>query len=188
MIALKQLHAHPANANRIPAELFAKLVAHIREWGDYPPLIVRAHPEIPGEYQILDGHHRAEALRKLNRASVNCEIWDVDDERATMLLLTLNRLHGEDDPRRRGALFQELMRTRPLNEVVKLVPDDAERIERLMQLLDEPLALPQPASIDAMPEAVTFFLVPAQRRRVLDRLATFARDRSEALLAALQLT
>jgi ParB-like chromosome segregation protein Spo0J len=188
LIALKHLHAHAGNANRMPAELFAKLVSHIKRWGDYPPLIVRAHPDIADEYQILDGHHRAEALRELGESFANCEVWDADDERATLLLLTLNRLHGEDDPQKRGALFAELARTVALEEVAKLVPDDAERLSQLMRLTCEPVAMPQPVALEQMPEAVTFFLLPAQRRKVLDRLASFSRDRNEALLTALQVT
>jgi hypothetical protein len=187
LIALNHLHAHPANANRMPAELFAKLTDHIKRWGDYPPLIVRPHPEIHGEYQILDGHHRAEALRQLNESFANCEIWDVTDERATLLLLTLNRLHGEDDPQKRGALFEELSRTAAMEDIVKLVPDDVDRITQLIQLTQPPLPAPEPVSLEAMPEAVTFFLLPAQRRKLVDRLSQYSRDRNEALMAALRL-
>jgi hypothetical protein len=187
LIALQHLHAHPANANRMPSDLFKKLVAHIKQWGDYPPLIVRPHPRLHGEYEILDGHHRAEALRQLGEAFANCEIWNVSDERATLLLLTLNRLHGEDDPQKRGKLFEELARTTDIEDIVKLVPDDVDRITALVHLTQQPGPVADPVPLDHMPEPVTFFLFPAQRRRLLDHLSEYSSDRSEALLAALNL-
>src|SRR5690606_28692192 len=119
-IPLNNLEAHPDNANIMPAALLDKLVAHINETGNYPPIIVRpiegdpqAHP-LPGvgpRYQILDGHHRVLALQRLGRAEADCDIWNVDDKQAAMLLLTLNRLHGEDDPHKRGSLIARLQQS-----------------------------------------------------------------------------
>src|SRR5688572_1634847 len=40
-IPLDQLESHPDNANRMPPALLAKLRAHIKKSGEYPPLIVR---------------------------------------------------------------------------------------------------------------------------------------------------
>src|SRR5262245_40077038 len=109
MIALDQLDDHPENANRMTPDALAKLRLHISRTGNYPPLIVRRSPACADRHQILDGHHRAKALRELGHTSAQCAVWDVqDDRRAAMLLLTLNRLHGEDDPRRRGTLLAKL--------------------------------------------------------------------------------
>lgn len=187
IIALNHLHAHPANANRMADDTYGKLRTHIERWGEYPPLIVRPHPEIAGEFEILDGHHRARILRELNRTRAHCEVWNASDERATLLLLTLNRLHGEDDPQRRGALFQNLLQNASVHEVAKLVPEDGDRIAHLIQLTQVPLALPEPPPLHEFPQGLTFFLLPAQRKKVLDHLEKFMGDRSQALLAALQL-
>ena len=87
-LPLDALHAHPANANVMPPELLDKLVAHLRDTDRYPPIIVRPIPgaeplaashEPPGKYQILDGHHRAIALRRLARTHARCVVWDVDE-------------------------------------------------------------------------------------------------------------
>src|SRR5262245_57943732 len=124
IISFDHLDPHPGNANRMPAELFAKLKSHIQHTGDYPPLIVRRHPTQPDRFQILDGHHRADALRQLGYEQARCEIWEmVDDRRAEMLLLTLNRLHGEDDPRMRGLLLEDLARAVDIDELAALLPD-----------------------------------------------------------------
>ncbi|MBE3071108.1 MAG: ParB N-terminal domain-containing protein, partial [Planctomycetes bacterium] len=55
-------------------------------------------------YQILNGHHRAQALRELGHTHARCDVWEVDDAEARLLLATLNRLEGRDDPGLRARL------------------------------------------------------------------------------------
>lgn len=193
VLSLDHLDDHPLNANVMSAQAFAKLVKHIDTSGRCPPLIVRPHPREPsrdqGRFQILDGHHRARALRTLGFEEARCEIWDADDARATMLLLTLNRLHGEDDPRKRGQLLTDLALGMDLEQLTQWLPEDASHIEALIQLAQPPkepeLALPP--DVDAMPQAVTFFLAEPARKRLFEKLESVAPDRSAALVKLLQL-
>ncbi len=186
-LALERLHAHPENANRMPVPLLAKLIDHIRDTGDYPPIIVRRHPDRPDHYQILDGYHRAEALRSIGGDCAHCEIWEADDDRARLLLLTLNRLQGDDDPQLRGSLLGKLAQSIELKELASLLPDDLQRIQKLIELNEPPPPPADPPEVENMPHAVTFFLNAPQRRRLLSRLRDAARDRSEALVKLLEL-
>jgi ParB family chromosome partitioning protein len=186
-LALDSLDPHPDNANRMPLELQAKLGAHIRATGEYPPLIVRPHPSAPDRFQILGGHHRAIVLRELGYEHARCEIWTADDDRAALLLLTLNRLHGEDDPRKRGDLLARLNARIDLNDLARLLPDTAKEIRALMDLSQSPPPLAVPPKLEDMPYAVTFFLSRAQRDQLLDRLDEVNRDRSTALVQLLAL-
>lgn len=187
LIALNLLLPHPDNANRMSPRLMEKLVNHIREHGEYPPLIVRPHPQHAGHYQILDGHHRAEALRQLHHTAAQCEIWNVDDQRATVLLLTLNRLHGEDDPRKRGALIARLSESFDARALARMLPDDAKAISKLAALAAPPPPLASPPQLDQMPHAVTFFLTRPQRDRLMARLEAISRNPSAALVQLLEL-
>jgi hypothetical protein len=193
ILALDHLDDHPLNANVMPPDAMAKLTRHIEATGDYPPLIVRRHPQKDpadsGRFQILDGHHRARALRALGYEQARCEIWEADDQRAIMLLLTLNRLHGEDDPRRRGELLEHITATIAIPALTQWLPDDAERIDALLTLARpiEASDLAPPPDPDAMPQAVTFFFTEPQRRELFERLADVADDRSEALVKLLHL-
>jgi ParB-like chromosome segregation protein Spo0J len=231
LIPLSHLQAHPHNANVMPEALLAKLAAHIRETGRYPPLIVRPLHEPanspvatndadsgaeslehvlerdlhhrdaaagakqdapPVRYQILDGHHRALALRRLGHAHAQCEVWDgVHDQQAAILLLTLNRLRGEDDPFKRGALMAGLALERPRADLVRLLPDELARIDRLMALAKPALAeAPQPPGDDTVhqpPRSLTFFLDAAAYEQALGRLRQLDADRTRALLKALSI-
>src|SRR6185436_6735913 len=90
MIPLGDLVPHPLNSNVMPEDLREKLKAHIKRTGRYPYVIVRPHPEKNGEFQVLDGHHRVEVLRTLGHDAARCDIWNVDDREAKLLLATLN--------------------------------------------------------------------------------------------------
>ncbi len=189
LIPLDRLQAHPANANVMPEALLAKLEAHLRETGQCPHLIVR---ELPGDaagqtrYQILDGHHRALVLRRLGWPAAECDVWpDVDDRRAALLLLTLNRLHGEDDPHRRGDLLALLSRELDPQRMAELLPESSERIERLIALTQRPMESIEEPDIEALPQALTFFLSSEDRRAVLAALRGVGADRNRALVLAL---
>ena len=108
LIPIGDLVAHPLNSNVMPDDLRAKLKAHIKRTGRYPFLVIRPHPEEPGKYQVLDGHHRVEVLRTLGHTTVRCDVWNVDDREARLILATLNRLQGQDAPIKRAQLIHEL--------------------------------------------------------------------------------
>lgn len=178
-IELSRLHAHPKNSNVMPEPLLAKLVEHLRTTDRYPPLIVRTFGQ---DYQILDGHHRAEALRRLDATTAHCVVWDVDDDEALLLLATLNRLQGSDDPRKRGELVRMLSKDRSLGALQNLLP---ERREQLQKLMDVAAKLPSPRvprSLQDQPVSVQFFLLPDERARVEAKLREVGPTREAALV------
>ena len=65
LVPLDDLVAHPLNSNVMSEDLQAKLRTHIKRTGRYPFLVVRPHPDEPGKFQVLDGHHRVAILREL---------------------------------------------------------------------------------------------------------------------------
>jgi len=186
-IALDKLAAHPGNANRMPDALFNKLVAHIKDSGDYPPIIVRTIGDTPEQYQILDGHHRVKALAQLGYTEANCEVWQADDARATLLMLTLNRLEGSDDPVKRAALIAQLAADEELKSLEAKLPEDRTKIAKLLALCDVAPELAPPVPLESMPQAVTFFLTAPQRDALMARLHEVHTDRSVALVTLLNL-
>ena len=51
-VALARLHAHPANPNVMTEERRAVLAWQIGRNDRYPPLVVRPHPDRPGDYRF----------------------------------------------------------------------------------------------------------------------------------------
>jgi ParB/RepB/Spo0J family partition protein len=131
-IPLDELFAHPLNANRMSEERLSKLAQNIAQERQCPPLIVRPHPARPGAYQILDGHQRYTILKRLGAARAPCFVWPCDDKTALVLLSSLNRLQGEDVPERRADLLRELSAHVSVEELSRLLPEDAAQIDSML--------------------------------------------------------
>jgi len=178
-IPLRALEPHPENANRMPPHLAEKLRAHIERTGLYEPLVVRPLP-IRGRYQILNGHHRAEVLRQLGHTRARCDVWEVGDDEARLLLATLNRLEGRDDPTARARLVARLAEGRSTEELSRLLPEPPDAIERLRRLARPPPA-PLPAgAIEPLARPMTFFLADEQHALVTEALREVGRSDAPA--------
>ena len=179
-IPITCLREHPRNANAMSAEALRTLRRHIGRSGRYEPLVVRPlPPEGDGQpvYQVLNGHHRLRVLRELGYAEVCCEVWPVDDREALLLLATLNRLEGRDEPMKRASLLTALVGDgRDLGRLVELLPEDRATLDRALALAREPLPLPQlPERAPAVFEPMTFFLSAAELATAKEALAEAAR-------------
>jgi len=162
-IAVERLLEHPAGANRMSRLKYRRLFEHIRRSGRYEPIVVRPMLAQPGFYEILDGRHRVGVLRELGRREAACIVWAVDDDEALMLLATLNRLRGGDDPAKRGELLRGLARRLDERTLAARLPDSRAQIAHLMNP-DTSLA-PVPSQA-AAPECMVFFLDQAQKQAV----------------------
>jgi ParB family chromosome partitioning protein len=182
MVPLDDLLPHPLNSNVMPEDMQAKLRAHIKRTGRYPFLVVRPYPEESGKYQVLDGHHRVAILRELGHAEARCDVWNVDDREAKLLLATLNRLQGQDLPIRRAHLLHELLGEMSLDDLAGLLPETDKQIEELHALLEFPAEeiaaqLEEQAAQDekVLPRIMTFVVTPEQED-VIDRAVEMASD------------
>jgi ParB-like chromosome segregation protein Spo0J len=181
----------------MPDELREKLKAHIKRTGRYPFLVVRPHPEAAGKYQVLDGHHRLAVLRDLGHREARCDIWEVNDREAKLLLATLNRLEGSDVPARRAQLLHELLGEMSLDDLAGLLPETDKQIEELHALLEFPAeeiaALLEQEAEDAekvLPRVMSFVVTPEQEEAIEEAVelasdGTAGRDRKARGLANL---
>jgi ParB-like chromosome segregation protein Spo0J len=182
LVPLDDLVPHPLNANVMPEELREKLKAHIRRTGRYPFLVVRPHPEADGKFQVLDGHHRLAVLRDLGHREARCDVWEVKDREAKLLLATLNRLEGQDVPARRAQLLHELLGEMSLDDLAGLLPETDKQIEELHALLEFPAeeiaALLEQEAEDAekvLPRVMSFVVTPEQEE-VIEEAVELASD------------
>jgi len=135
-VPLDKLHPHPLNSNLMSEERLETLARNIEREERYPPPIARPHPKRPGQWQLLDGHQRVDALRRLGYDEALVYPWPCDDEMALLLLSTLNRLEGEDVPAKRAELLAELTALRPLEELALLLPESEAVIREMTALLE----------------------------------------------------
>jgi len=187
-IAIDRLCGHPANSNVMGSGLFKKLVGHLKETGRYPPVIVRPmEGGGSGVYQILDGHHRVEALKTLGRSVAQCVVWDVDEDESYVLLATLNTLKGEEDVRKRASLVGELSHRFDIDELAKKLPECVKDLEVLLSVKGPPPALRDPEPLEGLLEAVYFFLVRSDRDRLEGCLKRLGGAREQGLMRMVEM-
>lgn len=133
-IPIDKLFSHPENPNRMSKQAYEKLKRHIEGTHNYEPLIVRRHPEIEDGFEIINGHHRAQALRELGEGYADCIEWEVDDDQARILLATLNRLVGKDRLDAKISLIKNLSGKFDSRELAKILPDTKAVIEKLKSI------------------------------------------------------
>jgi ParB-like chromosome segregation protein Spo0J len=173
MVPLDDLVAHPLNSNVMSPELQEKLRVNIQRTGRYPFLIVRPHPDEPGKFQVLDGHHRVAILRDLGHREARVDIWLVDDREAKLLLATLNRLQGQDQPLRRAELIHELLGEMSVDDLAGLLPETDKQLEELHALLEFPadeiaqmLEEQAEEAEKVLPRVLTFVVSPDQEKLI----------------------
>lgn len=86
MDQLKEKANHPFQVK--DDEKLAALAENIREDGLHQPIIVR--PMADGFYEILAGHRRTMACRKIGRTKIEAIIVEADDERANRIMIATN--------------------------------------------------------------------------------------------------
>ncbi len=166
-IPLDKLIPHPENPNKMSKQAFEKLKRHIKQSHNYEPLIVRNHPETADNFQIINGHHRALALRQLGETFADCIIWNIDDDQARVFLATLNRLGGKDELSLKAELIKNLSEKFSSKELSKLLPDSKAAIERLKDITKLPA---MPEEKQAFLNTLVFFLNDEQIKIVDDAL------------------
>lgn len=194
IIALKLLDADPRNANVCDAETLDKLRANIQRTGFCPPLIVRPHPQKEGRFMILDGHHRKLVLERLKWKSVECQVWSVSEEDAQLALVTLNRLRGTDNLRKRAELIQSLSQSLNIEDLANLIPETPPEIENLLsslqfdfEALEVQLKAQQQAEQERLPVPFTCMLTPDNFALVEKALALMGEtERAGALVKLCQ--
>jgi len=188
LILLSKLTANPANPNRMSKTNFIRLVAHIERTGRYEPIVVRPHPRKRDKYEIINGHHRCEALRKLGHSNAQCIVWDVDQAEAELLLATLNRLAGRDDLHKRSELISKLagqFDPDKSGQLSRLLPESKKQIERLMELALKKKIVPKlTEQAKQLAIAVVFFLTDKQKGLLDEALAIAAKGSSAELSTA----
>jgi ParB/RepB/Spo0J family partition protein len=188
IIQLANLHADPRSANRMAPDRLEKLIENIRHTGKTQPLTVRSHPDEKDHYIIVDGHYRKIALEQLEKTEVSCDVWDITEEAAALLLATLNRLRGEDHPHKRAELFQELLVQYDQNRLSQLLPENTSEIDELLLLLKteemtaDKLRRQMEEEARSLPVLLNFVLAKSEAEKVEAVLKRFDEDLNLALV------
>jgi ParB/RepB/Spo0J family partition protein len=184
-IAVAKLAAHPDNPNRMSDGNFAKLVRNIERSGLYEPLLVRPDPNNAGHFQLIHGHSRLLALKKLGCEKADCIVRDIDDEQADILLATLNRLGGRDRLEQKLALLRRLNSKIKTTELSGVLPYNRGQLERLVSLTKPPtVRIPAILSAKWPANPMVFFVNDSQQEIISKALSQAAKGGVETTSAS----
>jgi len=102
-VSIARLRPWPENPRIMSEAEMAKLVRSIQSFGLVEPLVVRR-----ADRMVIGGHQRLEAAKALGMKTVPVVLVDVTESEAKALNLALNRISGEWDLPKLGALLDEL--------------------------------------------------------------------------------
>ena len=106
LLPIAKVHQAEWNANRMDADMEAKLGNSVRTFGLRLPLLVRT---ISDGFECIAGNMRLEVLRAEGVTEVPCIVADdLSEAQCKLLSLALNRLGGWDDLTAKAKLLQDL--------------------------------------------------------------------------------
>src|SRR5436190_674651 len=118
---------------------------------------------------------RVAVLRDLGHTEARCDVWQVDDREAKLLLATLNRLQGGDQPLRRAELVHELLGEMSMDDLAGLLPETDKQLEELHALLEFPaeevanLLEEQAEAAEKVLRRVMSFVVTPEQEEVIEQ-------------------
>lgn len=107
-VAANSIHPNPWNPNVMDDRTFEAERESIRTYGFIDPVTVRPHPEIDGEWQIVDGEQRWRAAIEEGAETVAVIPRELSDAAAKKLTIIMNETRGEADVALLGKLLGEL--------------------------------------------------------------------------------
>lgn len=107
-VPLDVIHDAPWNPNRQTDKVSGALRQSIQAFGFVEPVIVREHPDVEGEYQLIGGAHRAATARDLGYTEIPAIVIEADDATAKKLTIILNETRGDADVTLLGELLNEM--------------------------------------------------------------------------------
>lgn len=109
-------------------EDMAKLIDSIKENDMLMPALVR--PKEDGTYEMISGHRRKFALSQLGRKEMNVIVRNLDDDRATILMVDSNIQRENIYPSERGYAYKmRLEAMKHQGKKIEEIPDDELGIE-----------------------------------------------------------
>jgi ParB-like chromosome segregation protein Spo0J len=130
----EKLHPNPWNPNQQNPGVARALTESLDAFGHIAPVSVRSHPELDGEWQIIDGEHRwREAIRR-GDPEVPCVILILDDAQARKLTVILNEVSGDADVALLGRLLVELQELGVEEDLGRALPYSSSELEHLLAL------------------------------------------------------
>ena len=128
-IPREKLHPNPWNPNHMKPRQQDAVAESVQTYGQVLELLVRPHPDIPGEYQVIDGEHRLNILPAVAYCNV---IHGLPDADAKKLTIVMNETRGSADKVELAQLLADL--NSEMDNLVNALPYSQAELDELIEL------------------------------------------------------
>lgn len=126
-----QLHPNNWNPNKTNPRQQAAIKESLLYFGQLVEIVVRPHPTIEGEYEVIDGEHR---LQELNGEVYVNVVNGLSEDESKRLTIIFNETRGEADKIELSHLLEELSRTNSTEHLLIGLPYDETELEELINI------------------------------------------------------
>ena len=131
LVPKTKIHPNPWNPNHMKPRQQAAVEESISCYGQVLELLVRPHPELAGEFQIIDGEHRFHVLPD----DVYCNIiHGLPDGEAKKLTIVMNETRGSADKIELAQLLAEI--ENEVDDIGLALPYEPDELAELIQMAD----------------------------------------------------
>jgi len=128
-IPREKLHPNPWNPNHMKPRQQSAVAESVETYGQVLELLVRPHPDISGEYQVIDGEHRLNILPEIAFCNV---IHGLPDADAKKLTIVMNETRGSADKVELAQLLADL--NSEMDNLVNALPYSQAELDELIEL------------------------------------------------------
>jgi len=82
-IPVEKIKPNSFNPNKMPGMTFKKMIASIKKFGLFNPIMVR---EVDGGYEIIDGEWRWRSHIEMKESSISCRVIEATDEEVKQMI------------------------------------------------------------------------------------------------------
>lgn len=133
LAAIETLHPNPWNPNVMDEATYRAERESIRIYGFIDPCTVRPHPEIDGDWQILDGEHRWKAAKDEGHTELDMIVLHgLSDGQAQKLTIILNETRGSADEAKMAQLLKRLDSEMSREELLAGLSYENDDLERMI--------------------------------------------------------
>lgn len=120
-----------------------ELAASLKQHGMAQPMVVRAKPDAPGQYEIIAGERRWRAAQRAQLHEVPVVIQDIDDKTAMEIALIENLQRVDLNPLEEARAFQRLIDEYHYkhDQLATVLGKSRSHITNLLRLLQLPLSV-----------------------------------------------
>lgn len=166
VLRVNKIHQNPLNVRQVPVAQRKELADSLLRQGQLFPIWVRPHPEIAGEYELVDGERRWWGAQEAGLLELRAEIGDWTDEHVVVIALTTGTQQAKLNPiaEARGVAWLLSRPGATQESVAEQIGFSQQHVARLVKVLSADAAVIRAVEEGQLPMTTAFLIAGLENR------------------------